>query len=49
MLRISIRWQIVGALFAMMMFSSGLGFYNQSVLLEAPSRRASRSAPRLSS
>ena len=32
------RWQIVGALFAMMMFSSGLGFYNQSVLLEALTR-----------
>ena len=38
MLRISTRWQIVGALFAMMMFSSGLGFYNQSVLLEALTR-----------
>ncbi|MCY3928358.1 MAG: MFS transporter [Acidobacteria bacterium] len=37
-LRISTRWQIVGALFAMMMFSSGLGFYNQSVLLEALTR-----------
>lgn len=36
--RISTRWQIVGALFAMMMFSSGLGFYNQSVLLEALTR-----------
>ena len=35
---ISTRWQIVGALFAMMMFSSGLGFYNQSVLLEALTR-----------
>ena len=38
MARISTRWQIVGALFAMMMFSSGLGFYNQSVLLEALTR-----------
>ena len=38
MLRVSRRWQIVGALFAMMMFSSGLGFYNQSVLLEALTR-----------
>ena len=38
MRRIPIRWQIVGALFAMMMFSSGLGFYNQSVLLEALTR-----------
>ncbi|MCY3963637.1 MAG: MFS transporter [Acidobacteria bacterium] len=37
-LRISTRWQIVSALFAMMMFSSGLGFYNQSVLLEALTR-----------
>ncbi len=36
--RISTRWQLVGALFAMMMFSSGLGFYNQSVLLEALTR-----------
>ena len=36
--RLSTRWQIVGALFAMMMFSSGLGFYNQSVLLEALTR-----------
>ncbi len=38
MARISTRWQIVGALFVMMMFSSGLGFYNQSVLLEALTR-----------
>ncbi len=38
MLPVSFRWQIVGALFAMMMFSSGLGFYNQSVLLEALTR-----------
>ncbi len=36
--RLSTRWQIVGALFAMMMFSSGLGFYNQSVLLAALTR-----------
>ncbi len=36
--RISTRWQIVGALFTMMMFSSGFGFYNQSVLLEAMTR-----------
>lgn len=38
MARISTRWQLVGALFVMMMFSSGLGFYNQSVLLEALTR-----------
>lgn len=35
---VSTRWQLVGALFAMMMFSSGIGFYNQSVLLEALTR-----------
>ena len=28
-------WRVVGALFVMLAFSSGLGFYNQSVLLEA--------------
>ena len=35
---LSTRWQVVGVLFVMMMVSSGLGFYNQSVLLEALTR-----------
>ncbi len=43
------RWKVVTALFVMMMFASGLGFYSQSVLIEALTRERGLSVAAASS